>query len=118
MPEMSRTGKICAVVAERSAAAMVRALRRALRVARMVELRLDWLRSEREILRMIAWVAEHRSELRTGRELGLGSRGRVTLIATCRRRVAGGEFRGSVAARGGNAAWGGAGWMCLGGFGD
>lgn len=96
MAEMFRTGKICAVVAERSAAAMVRVLRRALRAARTVELRLDWLRGDGEILRMIAWVAEHRSELRMGRELGSGARGRVTLIATCRRRVAGGEFRGSV----------------------
>ena len=91
MAELFQSGKICAVVAERSVAAMIAALRRALRTSRTVELRLDWLRSEREILRMIRWLGANR------RKLGLGPRGaRTTLIATCRRRAAGGEFSGSV----------------------
>ena len=88
MAEIFRTGKICAVVAERSAAAMARELRGALRVARTVELRLDWLRSAGEIERMVRWLAANR------RKFAAGSR--VTLIATCRRRAAGGEFAGGI----------------------
>ncbi len=88
MAELFRTGKICAVVAERDAAAMAQALRRALRVSKTVELRLDWLRSAGEIQRMIRWLAANRKRL--------GTASRVTLIATCRRRGAGGEFVGGV----------------------
>jgi 3-dehydroquinate dehydratase / shikimate dehydrogenase len=88
MSELFRTGKICAVVAERDAAAMARELRRALRVSKTVELRLDWLRSAGEIERMIQWLAANRKRL--------GAASRVTLIATCRRRGAGGEFLGGV----------------------
>ena len=88
MAELFRTGRICAVVAERDAAAMARALRRALRVSKTVELRLDWLRSAGEIERMIRWLAANRKRL--------GTASRVTLIATCRRRGAGGEFVGGV----------------------
>jgi 3-dehydroquinate dehydratase / shikimate dehydrogenase len=88
MSELFRTGKICAVVAERDAAAMARELRRALRVSKTVELRLDWLRSAGEIERMIQWLAANRKRL--------GAASRVTLIATCRRRGAGGEFAGGV----------------------
>jgi 3-dehydroquinate dehydratase / shikimate dehydrogenase len=88
MAELFRTGKICAVVAERDAAAMARALRRALRVSKTVELRLDWLRSAGEIEKMIRWLAANRKRLATA--------SRVTLIATCRRRGAGGEFVGGV----------------------
>ncbi len=88
MAEIFRTGKICAVVAERDAAAMARALRRALRVSKTVELRLDWLRSAGEIERMIRWLSANRK--------GLATASRVTLIATCRRRGVGGEFAGGV----------------------
>jgi len=88
MAELFRTGRICAVVAERDAAAMARALRRAMRVSKTVELRLDWLRSAAEIERMIRWLAANRKRL--------GTASRVTLIATCRRRGAGGEFVGGV----------------------
>lgn len=89
MPELFRTGRICAVVAARSAAEMVRELRRALRLSRTVELRLDWLRGADHIERMTRWLAANR------KSLGLGPR--VTLIATCRRLTAGGQFRGNVA---------------------
>lgn len=82
-------GGICAVVVGRRAAEMQRALRLALRHARTIELRLDWLRGDAEIERMIRWIDGNR------RKLGTGSR--VTLIATCRRVQAGGKFRGSVA---------------------
>ena len=88
MAELFRSGKICAVVAERSVAAMIAAMRRALRMSRTVELRLDWLGSEREIERMIRWLGANRGRLRIG--------SRVSLIFTCRRREAGGEFRGGV----------------------
>jgi 3-dehydroquinate dehydratase / shikimate dehydrogenase len=67
---------------------MARALRRALRVSKTVELRLDWLRSAGEIEKMIRWLAANRKRL--------GTASRVTLIATCRRRGAGGEFVGGV----------------------
>ena len=88
MAELFRTGKICAVVAESDAATMAVALRRALRVSKTVELRLDWLRSAGEIERMIRWLAANRKRL--------GTASRVTLIATCRRRGAGGEFVGGA----------------------
>jgi 3-dehydroquinate dehydratase/shikimate dehydrogenase len=60
-------------------------LRRALRYTRTIELRLDWLRSDGEAGRFFAWLA--------------GRRLRATLIATCRRRTAGGRFRGSIASQ-------------------
>lgn len=88
MAELFRTGKICAVVAERDATAMARELRRALRVSKTVELRLDWLRNVGEIEQMIRWLGANRKRL--------GTASRVTLIATCRRRGAGGEFVGGV----------------------
>jgi 3-dehydroquinate dehydratase / shikimate dehydrogenase len=89
MAGLFRGGAICAVVVGRTAAEMRRGLRLALRGARTVELRLDWLRGAGEIERMIVWIAANR------KKLGFGSR--VSLIATCRRVGAGGKFRGSVA---------------------
>ncbi len=89
MAGLFRGGGICAVAAGRTAADMRRGLRQALRGARTVELRVDWLRGDAEIERMIRWIAANR------RKLGAGSR--VTLIATCRRVPAGGKFRGGVA---------------------
>jgi 3-dehydroquinate dehydratase / shikimate dehydrogenase len=76
--------KICAVVAAPDARSMWRQLQQALRQTRTVELRLDWLRDDAEIARFIA-------KLR-----GISNR-RATLIATCRRRPAGGLYRGTVA---------------------
>jgi 3-dehydroquinate dehydratase/shikimate dehydrogenase len=101
-------GGICAVVVGRRAAEMQRALRLALRHARTIELRLDWLRGDAEIERMIRWIDGNR------RKLGTGSR--VTLIATCRRVQAGGKFRGSVARQIGllrGAAAAGCAWLDL-----
>lgn len=57
-------------------------LSKALRLARMVELRLDWLSDDREISSFLRYVAT--------------SRPRATLIATCRRREAGGRYRGTI----------------------
>jgi 3-dehydroquinate dehydratase/shikimate dehydrogenase len=88
MADLFPNGGLCAVVVGRSAAEMQRALRLALREARTIELRLDWLLGEAEIGRMIRWIDGNR------RKLGMGSR--VTLIATCRRAQAGGKFRGTV----------------------
>ena len=75
--------RICAVVAAADAFRMWRQLAQALRVTRTVELRLDWLSGDAELDRFLARLAKHRS--------------RATLIATCRRREAGGKFRGTIA---------------------
>jgi len=75
--------KICAVAAASDAGTMWAQLRAALRHTRTVELRLDWLADDREIDRFLS-----RLEL---------ERPRATLIATCRRRDAGGRYRGTIA---------------------
>lgn len=75
--------KICAVVAAPGARSMERQLARALGQTRTVELRLDWLSDDREIGRFLASVAARNV--------------RATLIATCRRRQAGGRYRGTIA---------------------
>jgi 3-dehydroquinate dehydratase/shikimate dehydrogenase len=77
--------RICAVVAAQTAREMAQHLRRALRRTRTVELRLDWLKSELEILRFLPTLRPFR--------------GRATLIATCRRQQAGGRFRGRTASQ-------------------
>ena len=74
--------RICAVVAAATAKEMVRQLLRALRLTRTVELRLDRIRSVRERGRLHGWLDSHRP--------------RATLIATCRRREAGGRYDGDV----------------------
>jgi 3-dehydroquinate dehydratase / shikimate dehydrogenase len=91
--------KLCAVVAAQDAGSMHRQLTKALRQTRTAELRLDWLSDNRErgvFLRRLA-----------------AKQPRATLIATCRRRGAGGRFRGTIAnqlahlaeAIGAGAAW-------------
>ena len=75
--------KVCAVVAAPDAGRMRRQLQRALRQTRTVELRLDWLTSDGEISRFLAYLAAHKP--------------RATLIATCRRREAGGRYTGTIA---------------------
>jgi 3-dehydroquinate dehydratase/shikimate dehydrogenase len=81
--------RICGVVAAASALEMGRQLRRAVRETRTIELRLDWLKSEREIARFLSWLRVWRR----------ASRSQATLIATCRRREGGGRFGGSLAAQ-------------------
>jgi 3-dehydroquinate dehydratase / shikimate dehydrogenase len=78
---------ICAVVAARDARSMLRQLRDTLQLTRTVELRLDWLGDDLEIARFLLRLKENRLTTKNG----------VTLIATCRRRAAGGEYRGSIA---------------------
>jgi 3-dehydroquinate dehydratase/shikimate dehydrogenase len=75
--------KICAVVAVQDAHSMWNQLQRSLKLTRTAELRLDWLRDDDQISRFL-------SRLRAGKV-------RATLIATCRRRPAGGLYRGTVA---------------------
>jgi 3-dehydroquinate dehydratase/shikimate dehydrogenase len=77
--------KICAVVATQHSGSMWNQLQQALRQTRTVELRLDWLSSEREIHALLQRLAKRNP--------------RATLIATCRRREVGGRFRGSIASQ-------------------
>ncbi len=74
--------RICVVIAERTAAATLKALRQTLTSHRTVELRLDWLSSWREIGRLMR-------RLRVDRK-------KVCVIATLRRRAAGGKFFGGL----------------------
>ena len=75
--------KICAVVAAEDARSMWCQLALALPQTRTIELRLDWLADDREITRFLGRIARKPP--------------RATLIATCRRRKAGGRFRGTIA---------------------
>src|SRR5229473_1210710 len=75
--------RICAVVAASTAAEMAKLVRTALRQARTVELRLDWLSSDLERARFLAWLKK--SKVRS-----------ATFLATCRRREGGGKFAGGV----------------------
>jgi 3-dehydroquinate dehydratase / shikimate dehydrogenase len=75
--------KICAVVAAADVGVMWRQLVRAIRETRTVELRLDWLPGDREIGQLLRRLARRHF--------------RATLIATCRRKVAGGRYRGTIA---------------------
>ncbi|MGC1687428.1 MAG: type I 3-dehydroquinate dehydratase, partial [Candidatus Acidiferrales bacterium] len=79
--------KICAVVAGRDARDAARQLVRGVRETRTVELRLDWMRRRGEIRRFLRWLAGKK-----GKTVRRGA----TLIATCRRRVAGGKFGGGI----------------------
>jgi 3-dehydroquinate dehydratase / shikimate dehydrogenase len=75
--------KICAVVAAGDVRSMWQQLLRALGETRTIELRLDWLPGDCEIGQFL-------------RRLGRRSF-RATLIATCRRKAAGGRYRGTTA---------------------
>jgi 3-dehydroquinate dehydratase/shikimate dehydrogenase len=76
-------GRICAVVAGSRASEFRALVGEALRKTPTVELRLDWLRSDAERHRVLDWLK--RSERRG-----------AVFIATCRRRVAGGELAGDA----------------------
>ena len=75
--------RVCAVVAASTAKQAARLVRLALRETPTIELRLDWLRSDAERAAFLDWLRRNRLARR------------ATLIATCRRREGGGEFRGS-----------------------
>jgi 3-dehydroquinate dehydratase / shikimate dehydrogenase len=70
--------RICAVVAAPTAREMLSQLRLALGSTRSIELRLDWLRSEMEILRFADAL--------------LGKSSHATFIATCRTKAGGGKL--------------------------
>ena len=78
--------RICAVVAESTAAKMAAQVKRALREASTVELRLDWLASDAERTRFLRWLQGSKPR-------------RAVFLATCRRREAGGLFPGSIKAQ-------------------
>src|SRR6266478_6063228 len=75
--------RICAVVAASTAPEMSKMVRSALKQTRTVELRLDWLRSDRERAQFLGW-------------LGRTQPWNATFLATCRRREGGGKFAGGV----------------------
>ncbi len=75
--------RICAVVATPNAKEFQRLVRAALRETPTVELRLDWLANDQERCKALGWVK--RSAFK-----------KAVFIATCRRRVGGGEFAGAA----------------------
>jgi 3-dehydroquinate dehydratase/shikimate dehydrogenase len=96
---------ICAVVAEPTAARMLRTLKQALRGSKTAELRLDWLGNRTKSENIIGHL----------KRLNLAGK-RACLIATLRRREGGGRFTGSVAeqmALLGKAARAGCAWCDL-----
>ena len=79
-------GSICGVVATSTAAEMSVAIRAALRETPTVELRLDWLSTDNERSKLLAWLKTHRPA-------------NATFLATCRRKGAGGLFPGDIQAQ-------------------
>ena len=75
--------RICAVVATPIAREFQRLVQTALRGTPTVELRLDWLANDREREKALDWLKRFRPP-------------KAVLIATCRRRVGGGEFAGGA----------------------
>lgn len=76
--------RICAVVAASTASEMFRQVRVALRSTPTVELRLDWLKTDAERVRLLSRLSKP------------VSRG-ATFVATCRRKEGGGKFAGDIA---------------------
>ncbi|MHB8540226.1 MAG: shikimate dehydrogenase [Candidatus Acidiferrales bacterium] len=79
--------RLCGVVAAPTSREMWRQLRQALRYTRIVEIRLDWLEGDHELRRFLVLLRRKKFSRRT------------TLIATCRRRDAGGRFPKGVTAQ-------------------
>jgi 3-dehydroquinate dehydratase / shikimate dehydrogenase len=79
------TERLCGVAAAATARELRGLLRQALRETPTVELRLDWLKNDRERHLFLDWLKKHRPK-------------KAQLIATCRRRVGGGEFSGDAGA--------------------
>ncbi len=85
MTKLFGRDRICAVVAAPTAREMLRGLRLALRKSNTVELRLDWLKSSHELKRFLAQLHVNRKK--------------ICVIATLRRREAGGRFAGGMDAQ-------------------
>jgi 3-dehydroquinate dehydratase/shikimate dehydrogenase len=75
--------RICAVVATPNSREFQKMVQAALRETPTVELRLDWLANDREREKALEWLKRFRPK-------------NAVLIATCRRRVGGGEFAGGA----------------------
>jgi len=75
--------RLCGVLAAPTARGMRRLLVLALRETPTAEIRLDWLKNDTERRAFLKWLKAHRSR-------------KAQLIATCRRRVGGGEFAGDA----------------------
>ena len=80
----SGNARICAVVATPQAREFRNLVRKALKETPTVELRLDWLANDRERHAALDWLKRFAPE-------------NAVFIATCRRRVGGGEFAGGAA---------------------
>jgi 3-dehydroquinate dehydratase/shikimate dehydrogenase len=78
--------RICAVAAAATARQLQGLLRAGLRETGTVELRLDWLRDDKERHAFLGWLKKQRFS-------------GANLMATCRRRVAGGEFASDAGAQ-------------------
>ena len=78
-------GRICGVAAAATASALRVLLRHALCYTRTVELRLDWLRTDQERQKFLSWLKRSRPK-------------GAVFVATCRRRIGGGEFAGDAGA--------------------
>lgn len=76
--------RLCAVVAARTAREAVRQVRQGLRDTPTLELRLDWLRNDRERARFLKWLKRNAPR-------------KATFVATCRRKEGGGRFAGDIA---------------------
>lgn len=87
MPRLGHgVGIICGVVAAPTASEMSVAIRAACRETPTIELRLDWLTSDHERSKLLAWLKAHRPA-------------NVTFLATCRRKGSGGRFAGDIQAQ-------------------
>jgi 3-dehydroquinate dehydratase / shikimate dehydrogenase len=75
--------RLCGVLAAPTARELQRLLALALRETPTAEIRLDWLKSDRERHAFLKWLKAHRPR-------------KAQLIATCRRRVGGGELAGDA----------------------
>src|ERR1700730_5600644 len=78
--------RTCAVAAAATARQLQGLLRAGLRETGTVELRLDWLRDDKERHAFLGWLKKQRFS-------------GANLMATCRRRVAGGEFASDAGAQ-------------------
>jgi 3-dehydroquinate dehydratase / shikimate dehydrogenase len=78
-------GRLCGVLAAPTAAEIRVLLTRALRDTPTIEVRLDWLRSDKEREKFLKWFRRFAPK-------------RGVYIATCRRRAGGGEFSGTSGA--------------------
>ncbi len=81
-PDLAR---ICGVAAVPTASSLTHLVRKTVLQASTIELRLDWLHSDQERQKFLRWLTRTRFP-------------GITFIATCRRRIGGGEFAGDAGA--------------------